>query len=375
MLVNHIALVSLSKKITSSDLAQTSAALQKQVMRDLGPLWGLSASVDAFPDLKSVPLGYWPIIVTENITDPGAAGFHNDHHNQPYALVQVGDSWQLTCSHEMCEMLVDPYGNKLEAAGSLDPGQGKVNYLVEVCDPCEDASFAYSINGILVSDFYTPNFFDPQVAPGVRYSFTGAITKPCQVLKNGYLSWQDPVSHGWFQQTCFNNTPVIKPLPGMANSGQSLRSQMDRITKNPNHLKAFAAASRKHAVFQKGAQEAAESHAQTWKRVISKYVAPGKNLTEAPILSPADVHVTFSSGNVANDYLHVALKDDSGNIVSKGTIDKNNPGPVHFDNAPVGYEITTDGYCLGAAAITISIPTSPAPGSYGPGLFNPSFYC
>ena len=71
--------------------------------------------------------------------------------------------------------------------------QGKrVNYLVEVCDPSEAAEHAYSCNGILVSDFYTPNYFDPVKAGGVRYSFTGAITEPLQVLLGGYLSWQDP---------------------------------------------------------------------------------------------------------------------------------------------------------------------------------------
>ncbi|TDX02345.1 hypothetical protein [Dinghuibacter silviterrae] len=373
MLVNHIALVSLSKNITPAELAQASAALQKQVLRDLGPIWGISASVDSFPDLKSVPLGYWPIIITENMKDPSSEGYHNDHHNQPYALVKADNSWQMTCSHEMCEMLVDPYGNRLEAAGSLDPKQGKVHYLVEVCDPCEDASYAYSINGILVCDFYTPNFFDPQVAPGVRYSFTGAITKPCEVLKNGYLSWQDPVSRGWYQQTRFNDAPLIKPLAGMMNSGQSLRSQVDRLTRNPNQQKAYTVAARKYKNIQKGVEEASLYHSETWRRVISKYVTPGSNLTEGPIQSPAEVRVTFSGGSSAEDFVHIALKDDQGRVVSTGTIDRVHPGPVHFDNAPAGYEIATTGFSKGKATIVIS--GAKQEGKFGPGFFNPSFYC
>ncbi|HVU83329.1 MAG TPA: hypothetical protein VHC50_00720, partial [Puia sp.] len=234
MLLKHIALVSLSKKLGASELSQTAAALQKQATRDLGPIWGISATVDFFPDMKSVPLGYWPIIVSEDIKDPDAAGFHTDKHHQPYSLVLLDDSWQLTCSHEMCEMLVDPYGNRMATAGSPKSTQGKVNFLVEVCDPCEDAAFAYSVNGILMSDFYTPNFFDPQPVPGVRYSFTGAITKPVQILKNGYISWQDPVSRSWFQSTYFGTKPVVKELKGMMARGESLRAQMDRLTKNPN---------------------------------------------------------------------------------------------------------------------------------------------
>jgi hypothetical protein len=49
-----------------------------------------------------------------------------------------------------------------------------------------------------VSDFYTPNFFDPLKSAGVRYSYTGALTAPRQVLDGGYLSWREPVSgHLW----------------------------------------------------------------------------------------------------------------------------------------------------------------------------------
>jgi hypothetical protein len=377
MLVNHVALVSLSKKVSAAALAQTAAALQKQVTRDLGPIWSLSATVDSFPDLKSIPPGYWPVIITENIKDPGAAGYHNDKNNQPYSLVQFDDSWQLTCSHETCEMLVDPYGNRTQSAGSPDPKQGKVNFLVEVCDPCEDASFGYSINGILLSDFYTPSYFDPQPVGGVRYSFTGSITKPGQVLKNGYLSWQDPASKGWFQQTYFSAKPVIKPLPAMnANRTQSLRSQMDRITKNPNLLKSYQAAAKKHQPIQDHVFNSGISHSESWKRELSKFVKPGKNLTESPILVPASVGCTFKNGNADQDFLNVTLLDDTGQQVGTGSIGKGKPGPVKFDNAPPGFRITTDGFCLGTAVISIDIPTSPRPASsYGPGRFGPSFDC
>jgi hypothetical protein len=69
----------------------------------------------------------------------------------------------------------------------------RVDFLVEVCDPCEDAAFAYQVNGITVSDFYMPHFFDPLPAPNVRYSFSGAIAAPRTVLRGGYLTWHDPM--------------------------------------------------------------------------------------------------------------------------------------------------------------------------------------
>jgi hypothetical protein len=221
--------------------------------------------------MKSVPLGYWPIIIMDKLDDPNAAGYHTDKHHQPYSLIENDETWQLTCSHEMCEMLVDPYGNKLASAGSPDPKQGKVNFLVEVCDPCEDPSFSYSINGILMSDFYTPSFFDPQAVPGVRYSFTGAVTKPGEVLKNGYISWQDPKTGNWFQSTFFGAKPVIKPVEGMQDFGTSLRSQMDRLTKNPNLKKAFATKYKKHEKIRSSVFASGVSASENMRKELSKF--------------------------------------------------------------------------------------------------------
>src|SRR5690242_8447746 len=137
MLTHQIALVSKTRSIKTSELTKVAAALQKQATRDLSPIWGIQATVDAFELLKDVPPGYWPVIVKDNIHDDSAAGYHTDKYRQPFALVKYEDGWPLTCSHEMCEMLVDPFGNRMVTSGSIKSGQGRVNYLVEVCDPCE----------------------------------------------------------------------------------------------------------------------------------------------------------------------------------------------------------------------------------------------
>lgn len=274
MIPKQIGLVSQSKKPTHRELSQTAAALQKQATRDLGPIWNIEATVDFFPDIESLPFGYWPIIITDTINTPGTDGFHTNENHQPYSIVLFDDEWQLTCSHEMCEMLVDPSGNKQIAGGSPKAGQGKVHFLLEVCDPCEDASFAYSVNGILMSDFCTPNFFDPQKVQGVRYSYTGAITEPRQILKNGYLSWHDPKSHNWFQQSFFGTKKVIKQVPGMKAFGPNLRSQIDGLTKNPNSKKAFSLKYSKHKSIRKGVQDSGVYASEDWKREIGRYVKP-----------------------------------------------------------------------------------------------------
>jgi len=198
-MVNQVALVSETRKISSSALSMVSAAIQKQVSRDLGSIWDIEATVDAFDNLEDVPLGYWQVVIKENIGFD-AGGIHlNTDNGQPFALVEYSEDWSLTTSHETLEMLVDPSGNRSVATNSPNPKQGRVLILVEVSDPSEAAEFGYSVNGVLVSDFYTPNFFDPVTAPGVRYSYTGAITEPRQVLDGGYISWWDPISTHVFQ--------------------------------------------------------------------------------------------------------------------------------------------------------------------------------
>src|SRR5437016_13918514 len=122
-------------------------------------------------------------------------------------------------------MLADPFGNRLVAGQSPNEDQGRVEFLVEVCDPPEDAQFAYTSNGILVSDFLTPHYYDPVTSSGVRYSYTGAIQAPRTVLQGGYLSWHDPVSDHWFQEQFFDgNKPKFTDLGKLsAKSGKNFR--------------------------------------------------------------------------------------------------------------------------------------------------------
>jgi hypothetical protein len=198
-MLNQVAIISQTDNIKFSELTTVSAAIQKQVTRDLSPAWNIEASVDSFASLEDVPLGYWQVIIMDDIPFD-AGGIHlNRKNGQPYALVKYSDDWAMTTSHEVLEMLVDPSGNRTVATNSPDPKQGRVLVLVEVCDPSEAPKYGYSVNGVLLSDFYTPRFFDPVASAGVQYSFSGAITEPRQVLDGGYISWWDPVTTNVFQ--------------------------------------------------------------------------------------------------------------------------------------------------------------------------------
>ena len=46
----------------------------------------------------------------------------NSFTRQPFALVAANDTWSVSLSHEVLEMIADPFGNRLVAAAHpLDP--------------------------------------------------------------------------------------------------------------------------------------------------------------------------------------------------------------------------------------------------------------
>ena len=73
MLVRHVALVVEKSTVKHTEVSRVAAALQKQVTRDFAPIWEVKATVDPFVRLEDVPLGYWPVIVMDNVQ--GAAGY------------------------------------------------------------------------------------------------------------------------------------------------------------------------------------------------------------------------------------------------------------------------------------------------------------
>jgi hypothetical protein len=221
-----------------ADVSAVAAAIQKQVTRDFGPAWQVSATVDSFEKLEAVPVDYWPVIIRGDIEEPGAAGYHTDDHGQPFSLIQADPGWELTASHEVLEMLADPFGNRTLAGAPPSKAPVPVSrftrvlYLVEVCDPCEASQFAYEVNGVSLSDFITPHYYDPNGATGVQYSFRGNIKEPHSVLDDGYVSFGNPVDNHWYQIVVQNGKQAIRDLGIIkAKEGKSLRELVDRAVR------------------------------------------------------------------------------------------------------------------------------------------------
>jgi hypothetical protein len=301
--VANIALVPRGVKVDMSEVANVAAALSIQIVRDFGPIWGISATVSAFPKAVDVPVGYWPIYIEDPFKLPdGATGCHLDSLSQPYALVETGEHWSLDASHECMEMLVDPSGNRLLAGPMLDPAiqlgmaQHQVRYVVEVCDPVQDGQYGYQINGVLVSDFFTPNFYDPARAGGVRYDFVGALDGPLQVATNGSMAWLDPVTSDAMQLQNFMG-PDCRLHPQVVNLSRSnmfqevlakeaLRPAIDRVTVVPNLLAALSR--EQHVVFEtryRSVRHASQMNARRMQEDVASSIAFHEELLGACLSS------------------------------------------------------------------------------------------
>ena len=254
-LTEHVAIVSIAREVPTRDLLQVAAAVQKQVTRDFTPLWAIAATVDAFEDLASVPSDYRPVVLFGDLAELSGqlearigerqaeavvgvlesddiAGIHlAASTRQPFALASVSGAWTVTVSHETLEMLADPYGNRLVAAVHPLNRAKRVNYLLEVCDPC--LATYYTVNGLPVSDFYTPRYFDPVRIESVRYSFTGAIEEPLEILPGGYLSWIDPLDSALYQLEAGGQPILLSSQAELAASRTSLRTVVDSDPRTP----------------------------------------------------------------------------------------------------------------------------------------------
>jgi hypothetical protein len=218
----HVALVDETESISQFDLQRAAGALSAQVAGDFGPVWHVHATVGAY---VAAPANTWAILIRSQLDEPGALGYHTDEHNQPVSYVELTDDWSTTVSHELLEMLADPWGNRMHGA-RLPEGDGwkledrftefglhhpssHVQYLLEVCDPCERTS--YSIGPMAVSDFLYPDWYRTNPPVHQHYSFRG-MPAPRYVAEGGYASFMNPITQEWYQVFVEHGVPEVVAL-------------------------------------------------------------------------------------------------------------------------------------------------------------------
>lgn len=186
-----IAITNASTCLTDSQVAAAIPALQRQVTLDFRGYWDVDCQLTSLPSHLPLVEGWWQILVTDDPDQAGALGYHElTSHGSPLGKVFAGldllsgGSWTVTLSHELLEMLADPWINWCAQASD-----GKV-YALEVCDPVEADKMGYEIDGVLVSDFITPSWFQPNLESTMaeQLDFKGRIKKPLELAAGGYIS-------------------------------------------------------------------------------------------------------------------------------------------------------------------------------------------
>src|SRR5947209_2235536 len=230
----EVALVDTSGTVPKGDLRDAARALTQQVRKDFAPAWRVDATIVAH---RSPPDHAWRIELRDGIDEQGAAGYHADDHRVPYAEVDLGaGDWTVTTSHELLEMLADPWGDRLRTAAALPGWSGRsprVRYLLEVADPCE--AFNYLVLGLPVTDFLLPAFYRKQDATkpsskeaDPRCSQAGSLTTPLEVAEGGYITFVDPATGDvWQRFVGGGRTEDRNYGPQDLGSAQSLREWAD----------------------------------------------------------------------------------------------------------------------------------------------------
>jgi hypothetical protein len=166
------------------DFDKLIAAMQKYVDHFVAPVWGTPAKL-----VKSAGFieGAWAMVFLDDADTANALAYHDltpDGLPQSKVFVRTtikdGELVSVSATHELVEMLVDPAINLL----STGPEDGVI-YAYESADPVEALSF--DIDGIQVSDFVHPAYFEAFRAPrSVKFDHMERVEAPFQILEGGY---------------------------------------------------------------------------------------------------------------------------------------------------------------------------------------------
>lgn len=215
-----VAVTNDSTVLTDTEVESYTHAYYHQVRYDLKHHWLTDALVYFAPEAELIGSDVWRIHFQDTLDVTGALGYHDlTDLNVPVSLIGArldldnGASPSVTGSHELVEMLVDPFLSQATQTGS------STFVGCEVGDPVEADEYGYTYQGVLLSDFVTPQWFEPG-APG-PYDYKGHVTQPLQLLAGGYMSTWTP-DQGW-QQSYAEATPSQRARNSLRSWARAIR--------------------------------------------------------------------------------------------------------------------------------------------------------
>lgn len=191
----HIYVVNESTILKDSEVQACLPAFQEQTWQ-LRAWWNTAAASLFFgkPSAEA-----WQIVIVDDADQAGALGYHDfTPGGRPISYVfaktsrDYGYNWTGVLSHELVEMIADPYIQRCEQTGD------RQFHALETADPVEAEQFGYTITKggatVFVSDFVLPAWFNPAATKG-PFDYKRHCTAPLQVLDGGYAYIWDG---GWY---------------------------------------------------------------------------------------------------------------------------------------------------------------------------------
>lgn len=208
----------ISTVMTDAQVQAVMAAVAAQVNQDFNRYWNCGVVSFAFvAKSKAMDPKAWQFIIANTSDQAGAAGYHQTGSGGGpigFAFAKTtqdaGMHPSVTISHEILEMLGDPYINLTCQWADLP----NALYLAqETGDPVEDDQFGQVKDGILLSDFVFPSYFIPQSAGpwDLMRKLTGPWD-PTKMLAGAYQSTWDPIN-GWQQVFPARKAKMGRNLP------------------------------------------------------------------------------------------------------------------------------------------------------------------
>jgi len=223
-----IAVTNVSTCLKDEQVEAVLPALQQQVRLDFGAYWDLDCTLQFLPKNEALVMGWWQMVVMDDPDQAGALGYHEmSSRGTPLGKVfagldmRLGTSWTVTLSHELLEMLADPWIN-----WCAQSREGKI-YALEVCDAVEADESGYEIDGVLLSDFVTPAWFEPTEAN--RMDFKQRVSHTLELARGGYMSILD-AAKGWTQVTGGESMPAA-PAGSRRQSREMNREKWEKSRK------------------------------------------------------------------------------------------------------------------------------------------------
>jgi hypothetical protein len=188
-----LSVVNQSQRMTDAEVQRMTLAGAAQLVQHYGPIYGKVPMLEFVHAGQTPTGGSSPITIVDVPDIDGALGYHDeDASGMAFARIFVNptldnggttltgpNAVSVTFSHEVLELIGDSPANRW-----VD-GPGGSDFAFEMCDAVEGD--AYEIDGVSMSNFVLPAFFDPRAdRASNKFDFLGKLSRPFTMTPGGY---------------------------------------------------------------------------------------------------------------------------------------------------------------------------------------------